>query len=114
VMTPEPAAAESLEELIDRGYELHQAKNLREAEVVYRDALEAHGPDALLLYNLGVLLEDLDRRAEAVEAYEAAIAADASLADCYYNLALACEALGRAREAIRYMAKYRRLTAGKA
>jgi tetratricopeptide (TPR) repeat protein len=104
---------EALEAQIDRGYELHEAGQLEAAERVYRSALEAHGPDALLLYNFGVLLDDLNRRAEAVEAYEAALHADPAMADAHHNLALLYEALARPREAIRHMAQYRRLVAKK-
>ncbi len=62
-----------------------------------------------LLYNLGVLLEDMGRKMEALEAYEAALRGDARLADCHYNVALLCEELGRPKDAIRHMAQYRRL-----
>jgi tetratricopeptide (TPR) repeat protein len=103
----------SLGEQIDRGYVLHDAGRLEEAEAVYRDALKAWGPDALLLYNLGVLLEDLGRHAEACDSYEAALREDPVMADCHYNLALLCERLGRPQEAIRHMARYRRLVAEK-
>jgi tetratricopeptide (TPR) repeat protein len=102
-----------LEDQIDRGYELHQAGRLAEAEAAYRQALEAHGPDALLLYNLGVLLEDLGRGDEALEAYRAALHTDPAMADCHYNLALLCEGLGKLQEAIRHMAQYRRLAGAK-
>lgn len=108
----EPAAA-LLEDEIDQGFELHEAGRLAEAEAVYRKALEAHGPDALLLYNLGVLLEDMQRKPEAIEAYQAALHVNPMMADGYYNLALLCEELGKAQEAIRHMAQYRRLTAAK-
>ena len=108
----EPQKA-SLEEDIDRGYDLHQAGELDKAEAVYRKALDAHGPDSLLLYNLGVLLQDLGRKADAAEAYRAALHGDPAMADCHYNLALLCEALERPQEAIRHMAQYRRLTAAK-
>ena len=104
---------EALEDLIDDGYDLHQEGRLQEAEAVYRKALEAYGPDALLFYNLGVLLEDMKRKTEAIEAYEAALRVDTRMADCYYNLALLCQELGKGREAIRHMAQYRRLTAAK-
>jgi tetratricopeptide (TPR) repeat protein len=110
VVAPEE---ESIESLIDRGYDLHQAGRLAEAEAVYRKALAAHGTDPLLLYNLGVLLEDLGRKAEAVEMYEAALRSDSRMADCHYNLALLCEALKRPQEAIRHMAQYRKLVAEK-
>jgi tetratricopeptide (TPR) repeat protein len=103
----------SLEDLIDRGYDLHEARRLAEAEAVYREALKVHGEDPLLLYNLGVLLEDLDRKAEAAQCYETALRADPRMADCHYNLALLCEALERPRDAIRHMAQYRKLVAQK-
>lgn len=102
-----------LDDYIDRGYELHEARRLAEAEAVYREARKAHGDDPLLLYNLGVLLEDLERKAEAAECYEAALRADPRMADCHYNLALLCEALERPRDAIRHMAQYRKLVAKK-
>jgi tetratricopeptide (TPR) repeat protein len=99
----------SLEGEIDRGYELHQAGRLPEAEAVYRKALAAHGAQPLLQYNLGVLLEDLGRKPEAMEMYRAALRGDPRMADCHYNLALLCEELGKPRDAIRHMAQYRRL-----
>ena len=104
---------EALEAQIDRGYALHEAGKLKEAEAAYRSALKAWGADPLLLYNLGVLLEDLDRKAEALESYQAALRADPAMADCHYNLALLCEQLRRPQEAIRHMAQYRRLVAEK-
>jgi tetratricopeptide (TPR) repeat protein len=103
----------SIDDEIDQGYELHQAGDLARAEAVYRKALDAHGPDPLLLYNLGVLLQDLGRNADAAETYRAALHGDPGMADCHYNLALLCEALERPQEAIRHMAQYRRLTAAK-
>jgi len=113
VIAKEAPIQTSLEDEIDRGYDLHQEGRLKEAESVYRQALDAHGPDALLFYNLGVLLEDMKRKAEAIEAYESALRVDTRMADCYYNLALLCQELGKGREAIRHMAQYRRLTAAK-
>jgi tetratricopeptide (TPR) repeat protein len=103
----------ALEDQVDRGYDLHQGGKLVEAETVYRQALEAHGPDPLLLYNLGVLLEDLGRKNEALEVYRAALHADPAMADCHYNLALLCEGLGKLQEAIRHMAQYRKLAGAK-
>ena len=63
----------------------------------------------MLLYNLGVLLDDMDRKAQAMEAYEAALSADPGLAECHYNLALLCEKLKKPKEAIRHMSRYRTL-----
>jgi tetratricopeptide (TPR) repeat protein len=114
VIAPEAAPTEeSVEDRIDQGYDLHEAGRLKEAEAVYRRALEAHGPDALVLYNLGVLLEDMKRKEEAIEAYQAALNVDPVMADGHYNLALLCEELGKPQQAIRHMAQYRRLTAAK-
>lgn len=101
-------ASDELE--IDRGYRLHKAGKLKEAETAYRKALDAHGADPVLLYNLGVLLQDLDRKKDALGAYQAALRSDPALADGHYNIALLYEALGRPREAIRHLAQYRKLT----
>ena len=117
----DPAAGElkvvqpqvTAEDQIDRGYELHEAGKLEEAEAVYRKALDDGGPDALLFFNLGVLLEDMERTAEAAESYQAALQLDPRMADGHYNLALLCEQLGRPQEAIRHMAQYRKLVAKK-
>ena len=97
------------------GYALHRAGRLQEAEAAYRNELEAAGadPDPLLLYNLGVLLEDLGRKTDALASYQAALRGDPAMADCHYNLALLCEQLSRPREAIRHMAQYRKLVAKK-
>ena len=103
----------SAEDQIDRGYELHAAGKLKEAEAVYRKVLDDGGPDALLFFNLGVLLEDMERKAEAAESYQAALQLDAFMADAHYNLALLCEQLGRPQQAIRHMAQYRKLVAKK-
>jgi tetratricopeptide (TPR) repeat protein len=95
---------------INLGRLLHETGRLAKAEKVYRDALKACGNDPLLLYNFGVLLDDMDRKPEAMAAYELALRGDPEMADCHYNLALLCEALERPKDAIRHMSQYRRLT----
>ncbi|HKQ29012.1 MAG TPA: tetratricopeptide repeat protein, partial [Burkholderiales bacterium] len=75
---------------INRGWLLHEAGRLADAEHSYRSGIEACGDEPLLLYNLGVLLVDLDRKAEALEVYQAALRANPGFADCHYNLALLC------------------------
>lgn len=87
---------------------LHEAGQLDAAERVYRAGLHA-GSDALLHYNLGVLLEDSGRPREAARHYEAALADDPGLADCHYNLARLYESLGHPKLALRHLAQYRRL-----
>jgi tetratricopeptide (TPR) repeat protein len=95
---------------MNRGWLLHEAGRLEDAEQAYRAGLGACGEEPLLLYNLGVLLVDMQRKKDAVEVYEAALRANPGFADCHYNLALLCEELEMPRQAIRHMAQYRRLT----
>ena len=104
----EPPAPDT-EMFVRRGCALHEEGLLAEAERLYREGLERCGEDPVLLYNLGVLLEDADRRSDALAAYERSLGADPTFADCHYNVALLYEALGKPREAIRHMAQYRRL-----
>jgi tetratricopeptide (TPR) repeat protein len=94
---------------INLGRLLHDRGDLAGAERVYR-AAAAISDDAVLLFNLGVLLDEQHRSAEALEAYEAAIASDPAFADAHYNLGLLYESLGRGQEAIRHMARYRQIT----
>src|SRR5205823_10667757 len=88
---------------------LHESRHFAKAEQVYREAAKTCVSDPVLLYNLGVVLDDMDRDAEALQAYEAALRADPDLTDCHYNLALLYEKLGKAKEAIRHMSRYRAL-----
>jgi tetratricopeptide (TPR) repeat protein len=90
---------------------LHVQGRTSEAGEVYRRALEQVGPDPLLLFNQGVLLEDLGNPAAALEAYQTALAEDPDLADCHYNLARLYESMGLAQHAIRHLGQYRRLVA---
>jgi tetratricopeptide (TPR) repeat protein len=92
---------------------LHEARQFERAERVYLDAAKACGSAPALLYNFGVLLEDMGRGGEAMETYQAALRGDPGLADCHYNLALLCEKLKKPKEAIRHMAQYRRLVGTK-
>jgi tetratricopeptide (TPR) repeat protein len=89
---------------------------LAAAEGHYRLALCANPGVALYWFNLGVVIEDLERTAEALDAYERALALDARLADAHYNLARLLERTGRRtgdeltlRRAIRHLAHYRAL-----
>jgi tetratricopeptide (TPR) repeat protein len=95
---------------INRGRLLHALGRMSEAESLYRLALERCGADGLLLFNLAVLLEDLERPSAALETYQSAIDAEPGLADAHYNLARLYEHLGDAQHAIRHLGHYRRLT----
>jgi tetratricopeptide (TPR) repeat protein len=102
-----------LDARINLGRLLHEAGQLAKAEHVYREGVKTCGRDPVLLYNLGVLLDDMDRKAEAVAAYEGAVSGDPGLADGHYNLALLYEKLKKPKEAIRHMARYRALVGGR-
>jgi len=90
---------------------LHEQGDARAAEKVYRRALEHCGADSLLLFNLGVALEDLHDLDGALTVYHAAISEDPNLADCHYNLARLYESAGKTQHAIRHLGQYRRLVA---
>jgi len=94
---------------INWGRLLHESGKPRAAAKVYRDALEHCGADSLLLFNLGVALEDLGDKEAALEAYHAAICEDPNFADCHYNLARLYESAGKTQHAIRHLGQYRRL-----
>lgn len=102
----EPAHAPAAANL---GRLLHLEGALNEAEHVYRAGIACCGPDALLLFNLAVLLEDREQFVEARAAYEAAIDAQPDLADGHYNLAMLLESMGHRQQALRHLKHYRKL-----
>jgi len=93
---------------------LHERGRKRDADEVYRRAFGHIGSDALLLFNHGVLLEDLGNSAAALSAYTRALEGDPKLADCHFNLARLYEALGKPQRAIRHLGQYRRLVSQQA
>jgi tetratricopeptide (TPR) repeat protein len=95
-----------VEARLNLGRLLHMRGRLREAEKVYRSA-DASEP--LLLFNVAVLLEDLEREPEAVLAYREALALDPGLADAHFNLARLHERAGHPKDALRHLLAYRRL-----
>jgi len=96
-----------VEARINCGRLLHQAGQFDLAEQLYR--VDACRADAQALFNLGVLLEDTDRSAQAIESYLAAIAIDPDLADAHYNLARLYEIHGNQPHMIRHLRQYRTL-----
>ena len=103
-----------LDAFINLGRLLHDARRFAKAERVYTDAIQHCGNDPVLLFNLGVLLGDMDRGPEAMKAYETALRGDPDLADCHYNLSLLYEKFAKPKEAIRHMARYRMLIGARA
>lgn len=99
--------ARHVEARVNLGRLLHLKGRLREAERVY---CAIGTPDALLSFNLAVLLEDLEREDEAISAYRMALALDPGLADAHFNLARLHEHAGNTKDALRHLLAYRRLT----
>ncbi len=91
---------------INLGRLLHVAGRLEDAERVYRSADE---PEPLLVFNLAVLLEDLDRERDAIVAYREALALDPQLADAHFNLARLFERARDPKASLRHLLAYRRM-----
>ena len=91
---------------INLGRLLQLQGRLNEAEALYRAAAE---PSALLYFNLGILLEDLQREPEAFEAYRQALVHDPGMADAHFNLSLLHERRDEAQASFRHLLAYRRL-----
>lgn len=85
---------------------LHLQGRISEALQIYRSVED---PDADILYNLGVALEDLGESQQAVTAYARAVAMDEDHADAHHNLARLCQEAGDDRRALRHWNAYRRL-----
>jgi tetratricopeptide (TPR) repeat protein len=95
-----------LEARINLGRILHLAGDYEEAEKVYRGSDE---PDAILIFNLAVLLEDLGQESAAIAAYKRAIAHEPGMADAHFNLSLLHERAGSPQAAFCHLLAYRRL-----
>lgn len=104
---------------------LHDRGELALAESHYKLALtcdrEGRSVVGLYWFNLGVVVEDRGRIDDALEAYQQALAFDPTQVDAHFNLARLYEQIGRSasdelmlRRAIRHLADYRRLAAGRA
>jgi len=99
-----------VEAYINCGRLLHEARDWKSAERLYRKAIVVCEVCAALFFNLGVLLEDLARFDEAIVEYQLALQCDPDHRDSHHNLARLFEASGRVQHAIRHFNHYRRLT----
>jgi tetratricopeptide (TPR) repeat protein len=95
-----------LEARLNLGRLLHLDGRLDEAEKVYRSS---DSGEAILSFNLAVLLEDFEREDEAVAEYRRALALDPGFADAHFNLARLHERAGHPKDALRHLLAYRRL-----
>ncbi len=98
--------SEHMEARINLGRLLHLAGKFDDAEKVYRDA---QGEEPLLMFNLAVLLEDLNREPDAIAAYRHALALDPQMADAHFNLARLFERAKDPKASLRHLLAYRRM-----
>jgi tetratricopeptide (TPR) repeat protein len=79
----------------------------------YRRAIEIDPRYALAYFDLGNVLDETGRVAEAIQTYHAALQLAPTYADAHYNLALAYEKIKEPRKALRHWRAYVKLdTAG--
>ncbi len=95
-----------LEARLNLGRLLHLDGRLDEAEKIYRSTQSG---EAILSFNLAVLLEDFERMDEAMTEYRHALALDPCFADAHFNLARLHERAGHPKDALRHLLAYRRL-----
>ena len=109
---PAPAAAQASRTAKihhDQGIKHYTMGRFDEAIQEFEKAYDID-PHPTLLFNIAILLEDLNRPGEAADMYRAALEAIPDLPDAHYNLALLCEAAGQKQEAIRHLSAYRKLS----
>jgi len=79
------------------------------AEALYRRATVADPKYALAFFDLGNVLDELQRLPDAIEAYSTAIRLVPHYGDAHYNVALAYERTGDRRAALRHWTTYIKL-----
>lgn len=94
---------------INLGTIFYNERDFLAAETCYRQATVADSEYALAFFDLGNVLDELQRLPEAIDAYERALELVPSYADVHYNLALAYERRGESRRALRHWTEYARL-----
>jgi tetratricopeptide (TPR) repeat protein len=94
----------------------HDRGELAVAESSYRLAICIGGNIPLYWFNLGVVLEDQGRHAEALTSYARSLELSPEISDAHFNAARLLEQLARAtgdeellRQAVRHLARYRAL-----
>jgi tetratricopeptide (TPR) repeat protein len=95
--------------LINLGTLHYHQKQYHRAEELYRRATLSDTSYVLAFFDLGNVLDELERPDESIAAYRRAIALAPGYADAHYNLALAYERKGERRRALTHWQVYIRL-----
>jgi tetratricopeptide (TPR) repeat protein len=94
---------------INLGTIQYNQRQFIDAEALYRRATVADPKYALAFFDLGNVLDELQRLPDAIQAYNTAILLVAHYGDAHYNVALAYERTGDRRAALRHWTAYIKL-----
>jgi protein O-GlcNAc transferase len=90
---------------IQSAHDHHLAGNAEQAEALYREILIVQPDNAGVHNDIGNLLQELERSAEAIDCYQKAIQLDPGFAGAYYNLAETLRNTGQPDEALGFFKK---------
>jgi tetratricopeptide (TPR) repeat protein len=99
------ASPETIHELFNRAFALHQANQPKAAQPLYNEVLARDPRHAHAIHSLGVIASEDGRRKEAIELFQRAIAINGKDAIFYHNLARTLQADGRSTEAVQSLRK---------
>jgi tetratricopeptide (TPR) repeat protein len=94
---------------INLGTIFYNQRQFLRSEELYRQAADADPGYALAFFDLGNVLDELQRLDEAIVAYRTAIQLVPKYADAHYNLALAYERRAERRKALKHWMTYLKL-----
>ncbi len=105
----ESRLTQNLANLIRQGVFLAKTGHGERAVDLFHRALENNPESDLVLFNLGLILSDMEKHQEAADALERAVESNPDRAEAYAALANAYRALGRNEDARRMRARYEEL-----
>ena len=95
--------------LVNLGTIYFNARDRKEAEKYYLRAIEVDPDYALAHFDLGNVLDETGRVADAIQTYLTALQLAPTYADAHYNLALAYEKIKEPRKALKHWQAYVKL-----